>query len=1153
MRHFKHLALQSTATIALLGGLFTPAFAQVNITEGTDQQIRTSDAADDGTASDVVVGAPPADDGTVPDAITITGNTTQPAIILDSSNDITVEQNANIVIDIPTSADQGETDTPTAVLLEGGADRNYTQLGSISITEDFVSENTDDDPFLDGGVADGSGRTGILISGASPFQGNIELTDTSSIVVEGNDSFGINLDNTPMMTDGLTGNLTTGGIINVTGDRSVGVNVASGVTGNLENTGQISVVGEDALGYAVNADIQGGFVNSGGISSNGFRSATRIPFAGPDFDFGREDLTEEDLRQSGSALSIAGDVSGGIFLSQIRTTVLDEDGETVLNDDGTPLEVPTGLQSNIMQFGGAPAVLIGRDGAPISIGVVTQLADEADPDSAESLQFSFINQGVVSANGVFDDVDATAISISNATLTDGFSNDGGTLTASTVRAAVETDLTSEGDGIARVLVLGDNAIVDQINNSGLIIASSEEAEDQVFFDPDAPLAPLRVEAIAIDIGANASVTDLVNSGTITAIIDARSGQAVAVRDSSGTLRTLTNSGLLDTTSIIPDLADPDATNIDLIALDVSASNGGFIFTQIESGSDTFVSRTEGDLLFGSGDDVVSVESGAVIGDVDFGGGNDSFALSGGSTFTGALRNSDGIDLSVTDNSVLNVTSVDPINVSQAIFDETSAFRPIINGETGEASTLIGSGPITFETGATINPQLDSILTGDTGITSQSFELAVSDNLTVGDLTSLSDGITPFLFQSDLSLSDPNTLVITLDLRDPAAAVDAGGLGLDPVQLAAFGQLVADGAGQTFQAGPIFEALVATPQLGNSFANITEAGEFFAAINQVLPEFSGAANQFVLANVDGAVGAVGSHLDTTRRSPERRGGAWLEEFFYFADRELAGQSEQFRGEGFGFTTGIDTEFGPFHAVGVSAGFSSTEVEDVVGIDEDLEVRTYTLGTYAGYEKGGLSIDAFGGVGFNEFEQTRRIQLDNFAGVAEGEWEGLHANATLRAGYHVPISDKFWFRPRASLDYLYLNENGRTETGTQGFRLRVDGRNTQTAAATGILEFGGKFQGRRTWIRPSVRVGYRNEFISDPIETAFRFQGLQGADGELFDSEIATLRSLAFPDDGILLGFTVAAGSEYSSIGFDFDSDIRDGFIRHTGRIVIRLLF
>jgi len=1153
MRHFKHLAFQSTATIALLGGLITPAFAQVSITENTDQQIRTSDAAPDGTASDVVIGEPPDADGNIPDAITITGNTSQPAIVLDSSNDLTIEQNANIEINIPTAADQGATDTPTAVLLEGGADRNYTQAGSISITEDFEQENTDDDPFLDGGFADGSGRTGILISGASPFQGNIELTDTSSITVEGNDSFGVNLDNTPMMTQGLTGNLITGGAINVTGDRSVGVNIGSGVTGNLENTGQIAVQGEDAQGYAVNADVQGGFVNSGGISSTGFRTITRVQFGGPNIDQGREDLTAEDLRQSGSALTISGNVDDGVLLSQILSPVINNEGEAVLNDDGTPAMAVT-AQSSISQFGSAPAILIDGSANPggISIGFVSQITDNMDPDFDEDLLFSFVNQGTISASGVFDDVDATGVSITNAELDGGFNNSG-SISVSTFRAAVETDLTADGDGIARVLVLGDGAMVDQINNSGIISATSSESIEQVFFDPDSPLAPLRVEAIAIDIGTNASVTDLINSGSITSIIVARDGTAVAIRDSSGALQTLTNSGIIGALGTNSDGTGEEDVNLDLIALDVTARGNGFTFTQIESDTEGLTSQTNGDLLFGSGDDIVNIESGNINSDIDFGGGNDTLSLSGESAFVGGISNSDGIDLSVSDNSTLALTSVGPINVTQATFDETSSFRPIINGETGEASTLIGSGPITFETGATINPLLQSVITDQTGIASQSFELATSNNLTVGDLSSLSEGITPFLFQSNLSLSDPNTLVVTLDLRDPAAAVEAGGLGLDPVQLAAFGQIVGDGANQTFTAGPVFEALFATQQLGNSFANITEAGEFYAALNQVLPEFSGAANQFVLANVDGAVGAVGSHLDTTRRSPEKRGGAWLEEFFYFADRELAGQSEQYRGEGFGFTGGLDTAFGPFHAVGVSAGFSSTEVEDVVGIDEDLQVRTYTLGTYAGYENGGLSVDAFGGVGYNEFSQNRRIELSSFAGAAEGEWAGVHANASLRAAYQIPISDKFWFRPRGSLDYLYLNEEGHTETGTQGFRLRVDGRNTQTAAATGILEFGGEFNGKRTWIRPSVRVGYRNEFISDPIETAFRFQGLQGVDGALFDSEIATLRSLAFPDDGILLGFTVAAGSEYSSIGFDFDSDIRDGFIRHTGRIVIRLLF
>ena len=202
--------------------------------------------------------------------------------------------------------------------------------------------------------------------------------------------------------------------------------------------------------------------------------------------------------------------------------------------------------------------------------------------------------------------------------------------------------------------------------------------------------------------------------------------------------------------------------------------------------------------------------------------------------------------------------------------------------------------------------------------------------------------------------------------------------MDAVQAAAFGNIV-DGQ---FQNGAVLEALSSVSSLGNAFANITEAGEFNAAVNQVLPEFSGAAKQFLLANVDGAVGAVGSHLDSARRSPEKSGGAWIQEFFYFADRERAGLSEQYRGEGFGFSGGLDTAFGPFHAVGVNVGFASTEIEDVVGIDEDLNVTTYQLGTYAGFEKNGFSLDVFGGGGISEFEQNRRVSIGDFFGSSEG---------------------------------------------------------------------------------------------------------------------------------------------------------------------------
>jgi len=1141
MRHFKHYALQGTATFALLTAAF-PAAAQVIIDEDTEEQIVTSSAGADGSASDVTISGGDENDNN-DNPKTITGNTSRPAVVLDSDN--ALNHFGNIVIDIPTAADQADGETPTAVLLEGGADRSYLQTGSITITEDFTPDDTNT------GVAEGAGRTGILISGASPFQGNIELTNTASILVEGNDSYGINLANTPMMTEGLTGNLTTNGSIAVSGDRSVGVNIGSGVTGDIINDAQITVQGEDAQGYLVDADIQGGFVNAGTISTSGFRSNTRAAFLGETSEFGREDLTANDLRQSGSALTIAGNVSGGILLAERESPVLvRETGQQAVSDTAGELSFST-LTSNIIQFGGAPAVLIGRDGDPIAVGVISEVTDPDAEDYDEDLLYAFVNQGSVTATGINDDIDATTVSISNATLTGGLNNTG-SLSASSYRAAVEGDLT-EGDGTARVLVLGDNAIVDRINNSGLMLATASESIDEVYADANNIIAPRNIEAVAIDIGTNASVTDLVNSGSISAVIIGREGQAVAIRDSSGTLSSISNNGIISATGVSSDETGEADLSLDFIALDLTALTEDFTFTQTASDVDGVTSRVSGDILLGSGNDSLTLEAGNIQGDIDFGGGNNSLTLAGDSFFIGELSNTETLTLSATDTATLALTSATPVQVANATFSGTSTFRPVINGETGEASTLLSDGAITFETGASVNPLLQSVLNDQTGVTTQSFDIAISDNLSVGDLNSLSSGITPFIFDTNLSLQGTDTLVITLDLRDPAASIENGGMGLDSVQAEAFGEFVGQGADRTFQGGAVFDALSSAPALGNAFANITEAAEFYAAINQVLPEFSGAANQFVLANVDGSVGAVGSHLDTTRRSPEKTGGAWLQEFFYFADRELAGLSEQYRGQGFGFVGGLDTAFGPFHAVGISAGFSSTEVEDVVGIDEPLDVRTYTLGTYAGFEKGGFSLDAYGGIGYNQFEQNRNIQVGDFFGTATGEWDGFHANANLRAGYTIPLSEKFWVRPRASVDYLYLNEYGHTETGTQGFRTRVDGRRTETASATAMLDFGANFQGKRTWIKPSIRVGYRNEFISDPVETAFRFQGLQNEDGELFDSEIARLRSLAFPDEGIILGFTVAAGSEYSSIGFDFDSDIRDGFIRHTGRIVIRLLF
>ena len=1072
------------------------------------------------------------EDVTIESAGSITLENAGPALTLNSDNDI---NNAGTIT-------ISDVDNATGVLLEGGADRNYVQSGTIRLDEDFTNEDTDGDAILDGAFAQGTGRTGILISGASPFEGNIELASTSIIDIEGNDSFGINLTNTSMAQNGLTGNLSFDGQIRVIGDNATGINVGSGISGDFAQNGSINTLGAGAEAISIDADIQGGFVSSGAIINSGFRSQQRLPLADASLDRGgRDALDAEDLLQAGSAINVSGNVGRGILIDNNLDPVLDEDGNQTFDENGNLIQT-AGTAGSVLQNGSAPAILIDGQGTPIAIGRIATITDPTANGFDEDLQFAFVNQGALQANGINNDFDATTFSVANATLTGGINNTG-QISATTFVAPEERGALTgtqgaftPGDGHARVIVIGPNAIAERINNSGVILASSSEDAGLVFANLDSPLAPTPVLATAIDIEASANLSTITNSGVISAVLIGRSGEAIAIQDRSGTLTSLTNTGNISALGNSSDASGNAELDFSLVALDVSQNTSGFIFAQNlanDANPDDNVTplapTTFGDILLGSGDDSLISTAGLINGDVDFGAGNDTLALSGSSTLRGALTNQGGLDITVADESTLALTSASNLAITSASFDGTSTFSPVLDGTTGTASTLISSGDISFASGATIAPTLTNVF----GIEQTAFTIAQAGGaLSVGDLTTLASTETPFLFNSNFDVVG-NDLVITLDLRS------AEELGLDQVQSLAF--------------APTVQALRNNTALGDAFANITNQTDFNAAYNQILPEFSASARQFVLANVDGATGAVANHLDSVRRSPEKPGGAWLQEFAYFADRELAGLSEQFRGHGFGFAAGIDTAIGPFHAVGVNLGFASTEIEDVVGIDEPLDVVTIQGGAYAGWASGKLGVEAYAGGGYNDFEQNRRIRINTFSGQTQGDWSGTHINGSIRAGYDLELNDKFWFRPTVSLSYLRLSENSFTETGDTGITLEVDSRTSTTGSASALFNFGAKFEGRRTWIRPSLRAGYRYEFINDPVDTSFRFTGLTDASGQIFNSETANLQSLLFPDNGFIVGFSIAAGSAFSSIGFDFDSDIRDGFIRHTGRVVVRLLF
>ncbi len=1075
----------------------------LEISDDRTAPVNTSDE-DAGEATDI----------TITSTGSITLDTAGPALVIDSSNTVTSAGTISI----------SNVDNATGVEIQGGNTGGFTNSGTIRVVEDFDQANTDDDPATDTPFASGTGRRGILVSGASPFTGNITLEQASNILVEGNESFGVDLSNTPVGV-ALDGTLSNAGSVTLAGADGSAFRIAGGVTGDVSNTGTVIVTGEGSGAFDIDGDIDGGFFNAGRISNSALRFNERRPF-NPATPFPRSALGIEDVRDAASAVAISGDVGRGIEFGQNIVTTE--------NDDGTTTDTLAGV-SSVQQNGQAPAILIDGEGTPIMIGTVAEITDpEADGFDADML-YAFINRGSLAANGIIDDFDATTLSVADATLDGGILNTG-TMTATTFvgGAAPTIEGVDFGTGEARVIVLGDNAVAERLTNSGFIVATASEAADEIYFDRDNIPTPRAVSATAIDIGENASLESLVNEGVISVVISARQGTATVLRDASGTLTSIENLGAI---TAIGGNSDPDGTaetDFQLVALDLSANTSGVSITQRravdpdpDDGVDPVIPAIGGDILLGSGDDTITSTAGTIRGDIAFGAGDDVLSLAQ-TEYDGAITNEGGLSITATDGSTLSLRGTEAVSITSASFDETSVYAPTIDGQTGTASSLQASGAISFAAGSIINPRLNNLLAVDQGSTQ--FEIASASDLTVGDLELLNaadDG--SFLFDTEFQQVG-ETLVVTVDLRN------AEQLGLDVSQTGV----------QSSVFNATLQALQANGVLGNELANLDTAGEFYAAYNQLLPEFAAASRQFVLANTDGAVGAVGNHLDSARRSPDKPGGAWLQEFAYFADRSLAGLSEQYRGEGFGFAAGLDTALGPFHAVGVNVGFASTEIEDVVGVDQPLDVTTIQLGAYAGYQTGNLGIDAYVGGGFNSFDQNRRVVIGDFIGDTEGSWDGSHINASLRAGYDIALGERYWVRPVASLDYLRLSEDAYQESGPLGVALSVDRRESDLASVSGLLNFGMNFEGRRTWIRPSFRVGYRNEFLSDPVFTSYRFTSVE-------DALLATTESANFPSSGLLLGFSVAAGSGFSSVGFDFDSDIRDGFVRHTGRIVVRLLF
>lgn len=1109
-----------------------PAAAQVSITTATTTPVATSNN-----------GSPANIDITTAGSVTLTNQPNTSAVTINTNNNVT---NAG-------SINTNNSDNSTGLRIGTNLNANYSGAGAITATEDYVRTDTDNDGDLDGPVAQGTGRFGLLVDPGGTLNGNINLLSGSGVTVEGNNSAGVSIQSV------LNGNYKQKGAVIVNGANGVGLEFRQDVTGNVGIGGSVVGSGQNSAAARVLGNVAGEFMVDGTIIATGFTATDVDNFDDPAVPddtplAGRFD--PDDLLTGGVGLEIRGSLARGLLVQ----------GDAVGGVDPTP-DVKDVTQNfnvdrtsgSISSVGSAAALLLqpldGAAGTNIHLGLVRetvtdQLDDDKDGDISEVLatfnyDFGFMNRGSIIGNGLNTGFSALAARIAgSADGTHTVTIDGGIFNSGTITAAGY-------EGNSTGLSIGAGVSTPQILNNGTISASVATTGANT--------------ATAVKIDAGATIPSVVNNTLIAAGSRGLNGNATAFQDLSGSVTSFRNNSRVS--ALIGDLDTTDTVTTGsgrAIALDLSHGSSAVTLTQTDAIDNA---RIFGDVLLGAGSDRFDLLSGAVVGNVDFGtAGSDTFqinsaALTGNAAFHGSnvnfsmvgsqmagalsLGNAAGT-LSFTGSSIYNGDITGTGAISMLVDNSTvnnsadgtlslSTMNLTNNAKIGfviDNARIASNTPIFNITGAA-NIAANTVFTPIfQEFSNQAFTLRVLNAATLnlgGPVDAMLSASSPYLY--NVSLVRPTGLN-ALDLVLRVKTIDE--LGLNTRQGSAY-----DG---------VLDLMEQNATVGAAVTSLPGKNEFLRGWNDLLPASDATIMRVLASNATAAFGATAHRLDLISDKPDAPGGAWTEEYGVYHQSDATNEGLAVTGGGFGVSGGVDLLASRDHLIGAFAALESVELEEEDRTSAPLNVSQATFGAYAGWKNGNLALNGAAGIGLVKFSSNREVQVGTLTDKIKGEWDGLTYNAAARASYNLPLGF-LDVRPYVAADYQKFQQDGYTENAETLDALAIvagDNDSTLSTASYGLQLIGNFGSDRAFSIKPQLSVGYRSILSWDDAGAPLRFTG--GSAGSSFKLDPG-----AKPEDAIVAGLGFNIDSQFLNIHVGYDAEIADTYTTHYGSVTLRMAF
>ncbi|MDR3440337.1 autotransporter domain-containing protein, partial [Telmatospirillum sp.] len=690
--------LASTAPVALgvAAGLMAaaPAYADTTVNSGTTATYNTS------TAGNV----------TVSGTGTLTG-ASGAVITIDSSNTATVNSSGTLYAGTATNPVTGN----IGIQANAGVTTTITNAGTISVLENFAPDTTKiSGSYTSAPVSGVSGRYGIY--GAAGGTLNAAISNTGTIYVDGENSAGIQVDST------LNGSLSSEGTISVLGDNSYGVKLAN-VTGNVTVGGTITVTGSAAQGYLQAGNVTGQILIDGAISN----STSYTDTAGTSLS-----LSLAKLNTGTPIVEIDGNVTGGILLNAPTSSTSSDTNRGSISSYGN---------NPALQIGGANAIVIGAgttDNGTYALGI----------------------DGSVTATASDSNTNATALVIGKAgggtvALTTASQPNGlevyGTITATTQNASATAILINSNATVASILNTGTIKAVSNGQSTGNIYAIQDlSGTVSTLTNQGYITVPTSTStsgtAAAIDLSKNTSGVTLTQSYTSTNQSNETTDKATSGYNA---YKATEYAGITGNILL--------GTGNNTMTIGSGSITGNTVFGAGGSNTVTMADTTRwvGNITFGSGgtQSIAASNYAQFSGNLELSNDAGSLTVADSAIFLGAI--SDGTNFNVTVNGgTFGANATTASTVKSLTVASGGSLRVLVDPASAKSSTLSAQSA-TFLSGSKISVAVISLAT-----TAKQYDVLTASTLSGASALTTSSLNLPSLFTGSIS-TDANNLYVTV--------------------------------------------------------------------------------------------------------------------------------------------------------------------------------------------------------------------------------------------------------------------------------------------------------------------------------------------------------------------------------------------------------